>query len=208
MSVMDRETEVLLRLAVAIALGDEARTAERSREAVAAGIGALWVDELLLQSAQVIGYPRTLVGAKVWRETTGIMAPATDPALAETMAEWHARGVAHCRLVYGDQADHLRANVRALHPALEAGMITGAYGRVLSRPGLDPIHRELCSVAQIATMGAATQLYSHLRGALHTGASDALVEAAIAVIRQGLTADQAAVLTQVWHTVREREHTA
>ena len=75
MSVMDRETEVLLRLAVAIAQGDEARTAERSREAVAAGIGALWVDELLLQSAQVIGYPRTLVGAKVWRETTGIMAP-------------------------------------------------------------------------------------------------------------------------------------
>lgn len=208
MSAMDRETEVLLRLAVAIAQGDEARTATRAREAVAAGIGPLWVDELLLQSAQVIGYPRTLVGAAVWREATGIMAPATDPALAETMADWHVRGEGHCRLVYGDQAGQLRANVRALHPALEAGMITGAYGRVLSRPGLDPMRRELCSVAQIATMGAATQLYSHLRGALTTGASRQLMEAALAVIREDLTADQASVLDQVWRKVREREHTA
>lgn len=204
MQGMDRETEVLLRLAVAIALGDEARTAVRSREAVAAGIGPLWVDELLLQSAQVIGYPRTLVGAAAWREATGIMAPATDPALAETTADWHARGEAHCRLVYGDQADQLRDNVRALHPALEAGMITGAYGRVLARPGLDPMRRELCSVAQIATMGAGTQLHSHLRGALATGAPAELVDATIAVVREDLTAAQAELLDRTWTTVQER----
>lgn len=204
MTAMDRETTALVRLALAIAEGDDDRTAARSRDAVAAGIGPLWVDELLLQSTQVIGYPRALVAAAVWREATGIQAPATDPDLIESPAVWRTRGEAHCRLVYGDQADHLRANVRALHPALEASMISGAYGRVLARPGLDPMRRELCNIAQIATMGATTQLYSHLRGALHAGASVALVEETVALVRADLAPALAALLDHTWAKVRTR----
>ena len=45
-----------------------------------------------------------------------------------------------------------------------------AYGRVLSRPGLDGASRELVAVAALAALGHDRQLASHARGAVRCGA--------------------------------------
>jgi 4-carboxymuconolactone decarboxylase len=73
----------------------------------------------------------------------------------------------------------LRQNVRELHPALDAWMITDGYGKVLSRPALDLKRRELCIVAACAAAGQQRQLHSHLHGALNSGAPAAEVRAAL-----------------------------
>jgi 4-carboxymuconolactone decarboxylase len=73
----------------------------------------------------------------------------------------------------------LRQNIRALHPALDAWMITDGYGKVLSRPGLDLRTRELCIVAACAASAQQRQLHSHLHGALNAGATVAEVESTL-----------------------------
>ena len=78
--------------------------------------------------------------------------------------------------------EKLRDNVRALHPAVDAWMITEGYGRTLSRPGLDLMRRELCTVAQTAVLETERQLHSHLRGALNAGADPVQIEGVLSVV--------------------------
>ena len=73
--------------------------------------------------------------AAVWRRV-GCAEPVweedgTDYTRAE---EWRARGESLCSTVYGANYERLLDNVRALHPALEAWMITEGYGRTLGPP--------------------------------------------------------------------------
>jgi alkylhydroperoxidase/carboxymuconolactone decarboxylase family protein YurZ len=49
------------------------------------------------------------------------------------------------------------------------------YGKVLSRPGLDLVDREIAIVACLMIEHRPAQLHSHLRGALNVGAPDRLV---------------------------------
>ena len=92
---------------------------------------------------------------------------------------WEVRGGEVCRTVYGGQYDSLRDNVRRLHADMERWMVSEGYGKVLARPGLSLVHRELCIVALLAVTGWGSQLYSHLRGALNAGAEEAEVEEAL-----------------------------
>jgi 4-carboxymuconolactone decarboxylase len=152
----------------------------------------------------MLGYPRALVAAGIWRQVGGVPAPADDPSRHESPAEWTERGQQTCRIIYGGNYQRLRENVRALHPALDAWMITEGYGRVLSRPALDLVRRELCSVAQIAWLGAPHQLHSHLRGALHAGASPALVDEVLQLVGADLPADRLRSALEVWTRARQR----
>ena len=58
-------------------------------------------------------------------------------------------------------------------------MVVEGYGKVMSRPGLGRVERELASVAFLVMEGYEQQLYSHIRGALNIGASEELVLAVI-----------------------------
>ena len=127
--------------------GTRKASVARAREAVAAEVPSVWVDELLLLSMLMAGWPRALTAAAVWRRESGARAPAADASATETLDDWRTRGEALCRVVYGANYERLRENVRALHPALDAWMVRDGYGRVLSRPGLDLVRRELCVVA-------------------------------------------------------------
>jgi len=196
-NILDGVTATLVGFASAAALGDETRLTARSQQACAMGVPPVWVDELLLQSVLMLGYPRALVAAAVWRQVSGIRAPATDQSFAESGESWRQRGEQTCGVVYGGNYQRLRENVRALHPALDAWMITEGYGRVLSRPGLDLARRELCTIAQIAVLCSPHQLHSHIRGALHAGATPAMVAAVLAIADPDLSdrAREAARLT-------------
>lgn len=189
---LDVATTALVRLAAAIARGDLGSVEGACRAAAHAGVPAPWVDELLLQSVLMVGWPRALNAAGAWRRLSGQPpAPSEDGGNYLRAGEWRERGEAVCRTVYGGNYEKLRAAIAALHPALESWMLVEGYGRTIGRPGLDLARRELCVVAQVAVQGAAPQLHSHMRGALHAGATTAALAQVLEAARPWLGAAEA-----------------
>ena len=187
LATLDDATRLLVRLAAAIAGGDEAAV----RAAFAATRPNLvpeeWVEELVLQSHLFSGFPRALNAAREWRRLTPPVAAPPEPA---DLATWRTRGEATCAAVYGPMYEKLRENVAALHPALDDWMVVDGYGKVLGRPGLDLGRRELCIVAACAISGQDRQLHSHLHGALNVGVPVAVLAEAIAAIADLLGASR------------------
>ena len=162
-----------------------------------------WVDELLLQSVLICGWPRALTGARVCRQAGfPVDAAGEDATDYSRYAEWKKRGERTCRTVYGETYAALRRNIHALHPAIEAAMIVEGYGRILGRSGLDLARRELCTIAQIAVQGARRQLRSHLKGALNAGASTGAVGQVLALVRPMLPGSEWDETLLLWERVR------
>jgi len=211
---LDPQTAALVRVAAALAEGKIPELEARFAAAREAEVPALWIEELLLQSMLVVGYPLALVAFGVWREITGPASAQGDGGgsgggdgeeLAHADWEsWAKRGAAVCAAVYGRAYHKLLLNLRGLHPALEDLVLVDAYGKVIGRPGLDLKRRELCTVAEIAVLGTAEQLHSHLRGALNTGATRAEVEGVLALIDGDLDAERRRNAREQWEDVCQR----
>lgn len=205
---MDPHTAALVRVAAAVARGNVADLRARLTAARDAGVPPLFVEELLLQSMLVVGYPLALVAFGVWRAVSG-PAPAVtsgaEPLAHEDWESWAARGADVCRAVYGRAYHKLLVNLRALHPALEDLVLVDAYGKVIGRPGLDLRRRELTTVAALAVLGTEQQLHSHLRGALHTGATREEIEAVLSLVDEDLDAERRRVATEQWADVKRRK---
>jgi 4-carboxymuconolactone decarboxylase len=201
---LDAPTLALVRIATATATGDEAKLRERMIAARAADVPAGWVEELLLQGFLNVGYPLTLVAFAVWREVAGPVKDAGEPIAHPEWERWMERGVEACAEVYGRTFHKLMVNLRALHPAIEPLVVVDAYGKILSRPGLDTKRRELCTLAAIAMLNAPRQLHAHLRGALNTGSTREDVDSVLAVVEADLTKERALTLWEMWSDVRGR----
>src|SRR5437588_4657450 len=204
---LDPGTAALVRLAAAVAGGDVPELHQRLAAAQGAGVPPLWIDELLLQSMLVVGYPLALVAFGVWREVGGAAdarGHAAEPLAHQDWQSWADRGAAVCRDVYGRAYHKLLVNLRELHPALEDLVLVDAYGKVIGRPGLDLKRRELATVAAIAVLGAAQQLHSHLRGALNTGASPEEVDAVLELVAGDLEPEYLRLAREQWADVRRR----
>src|SRR6266568_3205961 len=206
---LEPKTAALVRVAAAIAEGKIAELKARLAATRDAGVPPLWIDELLLQSMLVVGYPLALVAFTVWREVSGPL-PDQGGHDAEQLAHedwesWAERGAAVCRAVYGRAYHKLLVNLRGLHPALEDLVLVDAYGKVIGRPGLDLKRRELCTVAAIAVLGTAQQLHSHLRGALNTGATVTEIEAVLGVIDGDLDPEHRTRAREQWEDVKGRK---
>jgi 4-carboxymuconolactone decarboxylase len=206
---LDAQTAALVRVAAAVAQGNVPELKARLAAARSAGVPPLWIEELLLQSMLVVGYPLALVAFAAWREVGG-PGGFGGPGGAEELAHqdggsWAARGAAVCRAVYGRAYHKLLLNLRALHPALEHLVLVDAYGEVIGRPGLDLKRRELTTVAAIAVLGAAQQLHSHLRGALNTGSSPEEVEAVLELIARDLDPAGRQRADEQWADVKGRQ---
>lgn len=203
MNRLDDATLALLRLAAAIARGGREVVHDAAVSAASVPLAPEVVDELLLQSVLTVGWPRALTAAAVWRRASGQAAPEADPDEDYTRsATWETRGEATCRTVYGSNYAKLRANVRALHPALDRWMLVEGYGRTLSRPGLDLRRRELCTVVQCAVLDVPAQLHSHLKGAVHAGAGEDEIQAALDAARPHQSAALAHDCQMLWEAVR------
>ena len=201
---LDEQTRELVGFAAMVARGRESELRSGVARLLAARVPPTWVEELLLQSLLMTGYPRTLVATRAWRDGSGLPAPAVDPdADYGRAAVWTTRGEATCATVYGDHYGPLREHVRQLHPALDAWMITEGYGRTLGRPGLDLARRELCVVAQTAVLEAPRQLHSHLRGALNADVPWQQVEAVLTLVRPLLEAEWADTAWRLWVRIRD-----
>ena len=204
-SPLDDATLCLVDFAAAIATGNDDHLRGSAGRALARRVPAVWIDELVLQSVLMAGWPRALMAMGVWRSVAGNDAPERDADADHVeAAAWYSRGQETCRVVYGENYQKLRDNVRRLHPALDAWMITEGYGRTLSRPGLDLVRRELCTVVQTAVLDTPHQLHSHLRGALNAGATAAQVGAALRSVEPLMTREQSEKMETLWRAVRER----
>lgn len=200
---LDAATRALLELAAATALGDEAQLEQACRGCLVASVPALWTEELLLQSVLTVGWPRALIAFAAWRKAAGpVREPGEDGSDFGQVAAWEARGNAVCAEVYGKNYERLRENVRALHPSLDAWMVTEGYGKTLGRPGLDLARRELGTVVQVAIQGAERQLHSHLRGALNAGAAPPVVSAALELVTPHLGPRERAIAASLWKRVQ------
>jgi 4-carboxymuconolactone decarboxylase len=201
---LDAATRQLVRLAAIIATGSEADVRDALSSAAVGEIPAPWVEELILQSVLMVGYPRALIAFGVWRKFSGVPAPDTDEGQDYgQVPEWTRRGEEVCGVIYGENYRKLRESVRTLHPAIDSWMITEGYGRTLGRPGLDLMRRELCTVAQTAVLEAPKQLHSHLRGALNAGASFGQIEGVLSIVNPLLSFDQWKKVKELWRSVRE-----
>jgi 4-carboxymuconolactone decarboxylase len=201
---LDLQTRDLVRFAAAIAQGYEPELRERAGALRLSQVPVAWVEELILQSVLMAGYPRALVAFTIWRKAGGSPAAESDPDQDYSRApEWTRRGEDQCAVVYGENYQKLRQSVRALHPALDSWMITEGYGRTLARPGLDLCRRELCIVAQTAVLETPRQLHSHLRGALNAGASFGQIEGTLSIVNPLLSFDQWKKVKELWRTVRQ-----
>jgi 4-carboxymuconolactone decarboxylase len=74
----------------------------------------------------------------------------------------------------------VRDRLASLHPALPAWTLEFAYGRVLTRPALASLDRELLAVSILTALGRCDDaLVGHARAALRLGASRDDVLAAV-----------------------------
>jgi 4-carboxymuconolactone decarboxylase len=189
----------LIRISGALASGDEVALADALSHAREVAEGSE-VEEVLLQSYLFLGFPVSLNGIAAWRRLTG-RDPSGPTALDYPL--WEERGRDVCGAVYSGQYERLRENVRKLHPDLEQWMLVEGYGKVLGRPGLMLVMRELCIVATLAVTGASKQLHSHLRGALNVGALTADVETALAEAEPFLDEEARRATAALWETVKK-----
>lgn len=190
----------LIRISGALASGDEVAVVDALSHALEVGEDSE-VEEVLLQSYLFLGFPVSLSGMEAWRHLTG-RDPSEPTALDYPV--WEERGREACGAVYSDQYERLREGVRALHPDLDQWMVVEGYGKVLGRPGLALVMRELCIVATLAVTGASKQLYSHLRGALNVGALPADVETALAEAERFLDDEGSRAAAVLWEKVKAR----
>lgn len=198
---MDERTTALVRLSASLT-GDEAGQVEAMDRAAAAD--ATGAEEVLLQSYLFLGFPVALNALWLWRRRAGI--PPTEGSEPEDLDSWRRRGEEVCGAVYADHYDTLREVMGRIHPDLGRWAVMEGYGKVLGRPGLDLLTRELCIAALLAGTTASRQLHSHLRGCLNVGASMADVERMLAEVSDLIGPERAREAGRVWARVRARQN--
>ncbi len=188
---MTREELLLVQLAAAVAQGGDERLERAIGAVVEAGVDPVMVEEGILMAIVAVGFPRTLIAMRAWRKVSGERgavsgspSPGSDYRQHE---KWTRDGESTCKVVYGANYERLRETVRQLHPDLDGWMITEGYGRTLSRPGLTLRQRELLMMAMCAVSDVPHQLHSHLKGALHAGATVAEVGEALEGVIGGVS---------------------
>jgi 4-carboxymuconolactone decarboxylase len=163
-----RSLDPLLRFAAAGVRGDPTALRVAARAARRARWPRLAIEEVALMLMLYAGYPAALEAfrslAVAWPGRPRRSREAGPP-------RWRRHGATLCRRVYGPVYPRLLATVRGFHPDLAAWMEEQGYGRVLSRPGLSLVGRELVTIAALTAGGWERQLVSHLLGAERVGAS-------------------------------------
>jgi len=130
------------------------------------------VYEVMLQSYLFLGFPRMLTAAEQLAKDgiSSDMVSENHRVTATDFQDWTERGEQLCRRVYDSNYETLKARVEAMAPEVFLWMELEGYGKVLSRPGLEVIDREIAIVACLMIEHRPTQLHSHIRGAINVGA--------------------------------------
>ncbi len=177
----------LARLFTLVVLGEWEKL-RHARQAAPAGEPDRGWRECVLQAHVFAGFPRVVEAYGVLSACGGLGTVEPEEVLAE--AEQPQRGRALFERIYEKEAARVREVLRAGHPDFERWIESHAYGRILSRPGLDPRARELLAVAGLAALGQDRQMASHARGALRCGAAAEDVRAVIECVADLISAER------------------
>ena len=135
--------------------------------------------EAILQSYLFLGFPRMIEAALVHNEVYGDISYSHQGDFAKISdnesIEWYENGVNLCRQVYGKNYDRLKQKFLDMSPEIFRWMVNEGYGKVLTRPGLNSIERELAEVAALIVDERKRQLHSHVIGSLNVGAGIDLI---------------------------------
>lgn len=167
------QERLLAFLSVAIASADDDLIEKALIKARTFDVTYSQLYEIVLQSYLFLGFPRMLSAAMILDET--VRRPRESESyvrLADGNLElWRKRGTELCRRIYVAAYEPLRDRVQPAAPEIFDWMVTEGYGKVLSRPGLPIITRELSIVAFLMAENRPRQLHSHMRGVLNVGGS-------------------------------------
>jgi 4-carboxymuconolactone decarboxylase len=133
------------------------------------------IAEAILQTYLFAGYPRSINGLVVLRDTLNknradISWDQSELAEAEPKVLEEA-GATLFERVYADKSEDLKARITEAHPLMARWMIREGYGRVLSRAGLDGYERELLALSSLLALGVSPQVKAHIGGAFNLGAT-------------------------------------
>ena len=165
--------------AASIATADDSAMSAALKLGDIAGNGRLPLYEIVLQSYLFLGFPRMLLAVETLNRLIPNGIQPVSPKAREEYSAHSEAGLALCREIYGTAFEPLRTKIESSAPEVFRWMIQEGYGKVMSRPGLGKMEREVCSVAFLIMEGYEQQLHSHMRGALNVGAPAELLSAVI-----------------------------
>jgi alkylhydroperoxidase/carboxymuconolactone decarboxylase family protein YurZ len=133
--------------------------------------------ETILQSYLFLGFPRMIEAAIVYNRIFGDIEKIQkiDKISLDESEFWFADGIKLCRRVYGANYEILKSRFEKISPEIFRWMVIEGYGKVLSRPRMTNIERELAEVAALIVDGRERQLLSHIMGSLNVGAKIDLI---------------------------------
>ncbi len=190
MGALSPKEERLVDLVSCVTRGDWAGLQALRRQAPPGEPDLEW-REALLQSHLFLGVPRVVealeqlaMAGGIHGEPSGESGEGTQKDPAESAAEspseaWLPQGRQLFAAIYADLAPKVERRLKQHHPHFAAWILEHAYGRVLSRPGLDAGRRELLALVCLALSGLDRQLASHTRGAIRLGATREQVRAVL-----------------------------
>lgn len=129
--------------------------------------------ETLLQTYLFAGFPCALQALSTLHTTTNI---ANHHHFSYDTDQFTRNGEHTCQTIYGSVYHKLRATLQPISPELDASMIIEGYGKILSRPQLPLLYREIAIVAILRHNGWQAQNISHTRGALRLGIDEQQLE--------------------------------
>ncbi len=174
---LEPEIRLLVAAKAAIAPGAWPRLAECVGTARDRGFVRADLEETILQAVLFYGFPRVVSAFEVLQTEWPADAPPAGGALPP--AEQRAAGEQLFAQIYGDGAASVEAMLRSFHNEFCEFVLSAAYGRILTRPGLSPRTRELLAVGALAALDQLPQLVAHARGAMTFGATAGQVEEAV-----------------------------
>jgi len=173
----DRSTRLLSMLSAVIAVCQPELTAIMFEFLDKHKIPKEAIYETILQSYLFLGFPRMIEAALVFNRINGDMENNGDiKKISKKESEtWYNNGVKLCRQVYGSNYEILKNKFTNVSPEIFRWMVLEGYGKVLSRPDMTQIERELAEVAALIVDKRERQLTSHILGSLNVGAEMILI---------------------------------
>jgi alkylhydroperoxidase/carboxymuconolactone decarboxylase family protein YurZ len=181
----------IIPIAAFTANGDMAKLSTALHEGLAAGLTVNEIKEILVQMYAYAGFPRSLNGIHTFmavmdeRQAKGIkdaMGKEASPMPADMNKDAYGAQV-RARLG-GRDVIPPPSGYQLFTPVIDTFLKEHLFADIFARDNLDYQHRELATIAALASMiGTASQLQFHLGAAMHTGLTEAQMKDFIAVLK-------------------------
>ncbi|MCK4631854.1 MAG: carboxymuconolactone decarboxylase family protein [candidate division Zixibacteria bacterium] len=170
-------SRVLAIYSAAIAISDKQILDQAIKTALRCDIDRQSLYEIILQSYLFLGFPRMLEAADHFDQhfLSERQSGPPEKISSDEADQWFGDGLALCRKIYGTNYQRLEVRVSSMAPEVFRWMIIEGYGKVLSRPVVDIVDRELSIVAFLIVENRQRQLHSHIKGAINAGVSPTLL---------------------------------